>query len=259
MCQIFLQNVKQILQFSPFDAIDRRKSKQILLKSEAISYILRIYQEMGDDSMQNITIDFRLSIDQIIDLIGVLVAIITAVVSGVYVVVTNTQKFELTENYRKELLDWYSETSGLMIDIIHHIESGAFFDKDFRDEKTNLLSRLFAKVELGRFYCPNVIKGDGFGKRKPSAYQGYRHITREFLQHFYNIASEAESSDCVTSLWEMEKHYTSMIFNMIKPSVRNKRYSKYTEIAIPEGQSIEDFIRENPDKISMFDYVYIEP
>lgn len=204
--------------------------------------------------MENITIDLTITPDQIISAIGILVTIVIAVIGGVYAIVTNTKKYELTENYRKELLDWYSTTVSIMIDIIHHVKSGEFFELSFKPKRIELLSRLSTQTEIGRFYCPNVIKKDGFGKRKPSAYQGYRHINLEFLLHFYSVACNADSTGCANVLWDMERHFTSMIFDTIEPRKRNKLYSKYTEITIPEGRSIEDYIRENPEKISVFSH-----
>ena len=202
--------------------------------------------------MENITIDLTITSDQIISAIGILVTIVIATIGGIYAIITNTKKYELTENYRKELLDWYSVTVGIMIAIIHHVESGEFFEQSFTPKRAELLSRLSTQTEIGRFYCPNVIKKDGFGNRKPSAYQGYRHINLEFLLYFYNIASDSKSNESIRKLWDMERHFTSMIFDTIEPRKRNKLYSKYTEITIPAGRSIEDYIRENPEKISVF-------
>ena len=67
--------------------------------------------------MENITIDLTITSDQIISAIGILVTIVIATIGGIYAIITNTKKYELTENYRKELLDWYSVTVGIMIAI----------------------------------------------------------------------------------------------------------------------------------------------
>lgn len=42
------------------------------------------------------------------------------------------------------------------------------------------------------------------------------------------------------------------MFKMIKPRKYNKKYSKYLSITIPKGQSIEDYIAENPNNANLF-------
>lgn len=54
-----------------------------------------------------------------------------------------------------------------MIEIIHYCESGVFESEQFIQEKNKLLSKLSTAVEIERFYFPNVIKNDEFGKDKP--------------------------------------------------------------------------------------------
>ncbi len=55
------------------------------------------------------------------------------------------------------------------------------------DLKMKKLSKLSSLIEQGRFYFPNIDRGDGFGKDKPSAYQGYRNIVLDTLVYLYQI------------------------------------------------------------------------
>ena len=137
--------------------------------------------------------------ENIIAILGIAVTVVIAVVTAVYTLVTNTKKYELTENYRCELLTWYQDVVDTMILIIHYCEAGVFNSENFKKERIELLSKLSSLVEKGRFYFPNVIKGDGFGENKPEAYQGYRHINLEFLLHFYHIASNENNIFSVSS------------------------------------------------------------
>lgn len=203
--------------------------------------------------MNNPVVNFTLSTESIIAIVGIVVTVLIAIVGGIYAIVTNTKKYELTENYRKELLQWYSSVVDLMVKIIHCSKSGEFFSPDFMHEKTNMLSRLSALTEVGRFYFPNVIKGDNFGSQKPSAYQGYRHINLEFLLHFYKVASQANDNIHIALLWKLERNFTAVIFDMIEPRKRNHDYSKYLALTMPEGRAIEDFLDENPNNINIFD------
>lgn len=200
--------------------------------------------------MDNISINFALTIESIIAILGIVVTILIATIGGIYAIITNTKKYELTENYRKELLQWYSTVVDLMIKIIHYSECGKFNSSEFKPQRTAMLSQLSALTEVGRFYFPNVLKGDTFGNEKPSAYQGYRHINLEFMLHFYHVASSNNSN--IALLWRLERNFTSVIFDMIEPRKRNRDYAKYLAITVPKGKAIEDFIYENPHNIKVF-------
>lgn len=202
--------------------------------------------------MDNAAVNLTFSTESIIAIVGIVITILIAIIGGIYAIVTNTKKYELTENYRKELLQWYSSVVDLMIKIIHYSESGEFFSPKFMSQKTDMLSQLSALTEIGRFYFPNVIKGDHFGIQKPSPYQGYRHINLEFLLHFYQVASQTSDNRRTALLWKLERNFTAVIFDMIEPRKRNHDYSKYLALTIPEGKAIEDFIDENPNNINIF-------
>ena len=202
--------------------------------------------------MDNTVANLTFSTESIIAIVGIAVTVLIAIIGGIYAIVTNTKKYELTENYRKELLQWYSSVVDLMIKIIHYSESGEFFSSEFLLQKADMLSRLSALTEVGRFYFPNVIKGDNFGRQKPSAYQGYRHINLEFMLHFYQIASQASDSSYSALLWKLERNFTAVIFDMIEPRKRNRDYEKYLSLTIPKGRIIEDFIYESPNNINIF-------
>lgn len=203
--------------------------------------------------MDNISIDLVLTTESVIAILGILATILIAAIGGIYAIVTNTKKYELTENYRKELLQWYSSVVNLMIKIIHCSEDKNFYSPRFAEQRTAMLSQLSALTEIGRFYFPNVIKGDNFGAEKPSAYQGYRHINLEFLLHFYYVAASNNCDDNYTSvLWKLERNFTSVIFDMIEPRKRNRDYAKYLAMTIPKDKAIEDFIYENPKNMNVF-------
>lgn len=184
--------------------------------------------------------EIKFTIDSIITIISIVVTALIAIISGIYAIVTNTKKYELTENYRKELLQWYTSVVNLMIKIIHSSGNG-----DLLSQKNEMLSQLSALTEVGRFYFPNVIKGDGYGSKKPSAYQGYRHINLELMLHFYRVALGDTDGTKTALLWRLERNFTSVIFDMIEPRKRNRDYSKYLAITIPEGKAIEDFAYED--------------
>ena len=158
--------------------------------------------------MEGIPVNLTFTTESIIAILGIVVTIFIAAVGGIYAIVTNTKKYELTENYRKELLQWYSSVVNLMSKIIHYSECEKFYSPEFAEQRIAMLSELSALTEVGRFYFPNVIKGDNFGIEKPSAYQGYRHINLEFLLHFYRIASNDCDDRHISVLWKLERNFT---------------------------------------------------
>ena len=190
-----------------------------------------------------------ISVEAIITLLGIVATIIIAVIGGVYTIVTNTKKYELTESFRRELLEWYTSVVTLMMGCIHYYEEGILFEKEFSAKKAEMMSLLSSYIEVGRFYFPNVLKKDRFGEKKPSAYQGYRHIYLEFLVSFYDLLSAPKETKQLSKLRHLERYFTSAIFDMVEPRKRIKDYAKYLALTLPEGKTIEDFIRENSGRI----------
>lgn len=185
----------------------------------------------------------------IIAAIGIGVTIIIASVSAVYTLVTNTKKYELTQSYRQEIMAWYHKVVSLMLRIIQFIK-----DKDFKNEhKANLLSDFSALIEVGRFYFPNSID-DSYGNQKPSAYQGHRDIGLSILVKFYEIAQEADDdNEAIDKLTILERHFTSYIFDVIKPRSRNMEIGKYLSISAPKSTTMEDYLSHNSECQNILD------
>ena len=196
--------------------------------------------------------NINLSSETIVTLIGIIVSAVVSIIAGIYAIVTNTKKFELKEEYRKELLEWYSKTNRVLIRVIHSIEYEEFYTNNFQNERIALISDLSFFVELGRFYFPNIIDRDEFGKNKPSAYKGYRHIALEFLMSFYDMISSDNELKDTSKLVRIERHFTSFVFDAINPRDRIKDYSKYSELKLPPNMAIEDYIAEDYDNIKIF-------
>lgn len=196
--------------------------------------------------------NYNLDAEVIVAIIGIVVTIIISVIGGIYAIVTNTKKFELKENYCNELLNWYTSTNRILIRFIHSIKDGEFYNDDFKNEKASLISELSLAIEIGRFYFPNIIKNDNFGDEKPLAYQGYRHIVLEFLMYFYDTVSNNEANINIHRLIKAERMFTSFVFEAVNPRKRIKDYSKHSDMEIPAGMAIEDFIMLDPNNINVF-------
>lgn len=191
--------------------------------------------------MQTPAVQLTLSMDNIIAVLGIIVSVVIAVIGGIYAVANNTKKYELSENYKQEILAWYGQTVEIMMWVIH-------FYKENKDDKTALFERLAmlsAMVERGRFYFPNVLKGDTYGSKKALAYKGYRHICLEFLVNFYEVSKPGRAmndNDRERMLWKLERGFTSCIFEMVDPRKRNKKYAKIVDMYLPSAERIVEYL-----------------
>ena len=130
---------------------------------------------------------------------------IIAVIALIYSWRSNTKKYELTEQYRNNALEWYSNTINILIELKTKVECLN------NDERFKLLSMLSSQIELGRFFFPNIDKKDSFGENKPLAYQGYRHIALEFLVFSYNLFMREDAKKHLLHAEELQRHFTSYI------------------------------------------------
>jgi len=171
-----------------------------------------------------------------IAIISIVVPAIISIIGGVYAVVKSTKKFELADSYRKEILEWYSNTIIIMTTIISKVKK--------EDDRTAELSSLSAQIEIGRFYFPNINKNDGYGKYKPVAYQGYRMIVLDFLVYFYDTAKKPDAKMYKSALWEFLRLYTSAVFDIISPKDRINKIKKYSDFVMNEEVSLNDFLTD---------------
>lgn len=168
--------------------------------------------------------------------IGVTLGI--SIVGGIYAIITNTKKYELAEQYKRELLEWYEKTVFVIIELL-----GITSNK----EKKQLLSKLSSLIEVGRFYFPNINKNDGYGSEKPSAYRGYRHITLYFLVYIYELAKMEDYEDNKEIIRLLEREFTAQVFNCIDPNKRKKQLKRYADYIMPNDISLND-IKKMEDK-----------
>ncbi len=169
-------------------------------------------------------------------------ALILALGSFAYTWITNTKKYELTEQYRNNLLRWHEETTSILIQLKLVTE----FNCVNESEKCELLSKLSSQIEVGRFYFPNIDKGDSFGNDKPMAYQGYRHIALEFLVFSYNIFLREDAKEYIGHATELQRHFTSYIYELLSPKKYNKDVCKYTTVTFNKDIILEEFLSQDP-------------
>lgn len=183
-----------------------------------------------------------MKVSDLLTLVSIAVTIIIAVIGGIYAIITNTKRFELSEQYKNELLSWY----GKVVFVISKLQ-GECTGK----ERNNALQELSALIEIGRFYFPNINKKDGYGKEKPLAYQGYRHVALDFLVLIYQMGDDTNISKCREKIEYMERNFTSIVFEVVAPNDRIKNIKQYAKIIMPPQMSIEDFMVSEYDETSI--------
>lgn len=183
------------------------------------------------------------SITDWISFLGIVVTVIIAIIGGIYGIVSSTKKYELTEEYKRELLEWYKHVVETMILIIHLVSNDCWNGDQFLERKIELLSDLSALAERGRFYFPNIIQNDDYGINKLPAYQGHRNSVIDFIIQFYDECSKEKIS--LKKLQQLERSYNSAIYVVIDPVKRNMQYRRHLEITIPKGQTRDDYKKEN--------------
>lgn len=173
-----------------------------------------------------------MNISEYLTLLSIIIPVVISVIGAIYKISTDTKKFELSEYYTKELLDWYEKT-------IFSIKKIKLANTD--ENKNVYLAELSSLIDVGRFYFPNIIKNDGYGEDKPEAFKGHRHISLEFLVWIYDLLNYNDYNDVKQYVDFYERQFTSIIFSRLKPHNRNKHYSKYTNITLSENTSARDF------------------
>lgn len=91
------------------------------------------------------------------------------------------------------------------------------------DDREGALSQLLALIDIGRFYFPNIDKGDGFGEEQPLAHQGYRHVALDFLVLICQMGDEMNVNKCRDEIGYMRRHFTAIVFKIVSPNKEQKK------------------------------------
>jgi hypothetical protein len=150
-----------------------------------------------------------------------------------------SKRCELDSMYRKEMVSWYSNVTELLNTLRDNI------GHDDTRELNEKLARLSAFIDQGRFYFPNIIKDESYGKEKPTAFQGHRDLTLDFLVAYYYIARRKDANIHKNDLIDLQRFFTSRVFDCLQPRDFIKRAGKFTSIKADEEYSLEKFLISN--------------
>ena len=172
------------------------------------------------------------------------ISLLISILTLIYTIFSNKKKYELTYQYYNDVLTWHNQTVDILIAL-------KLFEGNY-SQKNELLAQLSAKIEAGRFYFPNIDRKDNFGKEKPLAYQGYRNVVLDFLVYQYQLFQRDDYKMYLRHAEELQKQFTSYIFQYLQPSKHRKKVGENTTIDVQFNFTIEDFLKQKPESIKKF-------
>ncbi|MGJ7913797.1 hypothetical protein [Neobacillus sp. LXY-1] len=176
-------------------------------------------------------------------------SVIISLLAFFYTFKSNTKKYELSSSFRKELVDWFTQTIRILIELKLLAKAN-----ERKSKYTELLAKLSAQIEIGRLYFPNINKSDKFGEDKPIAYQGYRNVVLEFLVLSYRIFDKEDANKYVKHAEYLQREFTSQLFEVINPTRVLNDVKKLTSRTFTTEYSFEDFLSQNPDSYKNFNW-----
>lgn len=145
-------------------------------------------------------------------------------------------KYAVESGHTKELLEWHAQVVQLLAKT-QHMQPG----RNSAEHRADL-ALLSALIEQGRFFFPNIDKLDGYGAEKPPAYRGYRNLALDFLVACYNLLHESSTPAGSDRLRLLQRHFTSVVFEIVRPKERLETIRSLTDRYFLKNQSFEDFL-----------------
>jgi hypothetical protein len=176
-----------------------------------------------------------------------MIAAFSLLVSGVtflfYFKDRRREKFQLVNNYLKQLLEWHGDTVQILISLRNSVS------QTDSPDKSSLLCKLSGQIEKGRFFFPNIDKNDGFGNEKPVAYQGYRNLTLDFLVYSYNLFSKKNASHFIRHAEVLQREFTSIVYQVVRPKDNLQEIKRLTDKFYAYESIFEDYLEKDPNSI----------
>jgi hypothetical protein len=167
---------------------------------------------------------------------------------------SKVKKYEIMRDYRSTIIAWYSETVELLIELRSLLVSVNDKDDKLAKEqlKLKMMSHLSSQIEVGRLYFPNLDKGDGYGKEKPKAFQGYRNLTLDFLVFSYNIFLEKDVVVYAEHLVRLQREFTSIICETVGPEEFLNELKKHSDKYFSHNLTYHEFLEKDPANRDLF-------
>lgn len=162
-----------------------------------------------------------------IDNLSLIVSIIAITVS---IRANRYSRLQVSSEYREFILDWYEKC----IQIMEKLHTGNYDGK----EKQNLIAKLRALSEEGRFIFPNIDKKDGYRENRQIGFKWHDSVERGFLDEFC-LQCESPVID-KEKLKTARNNFTSTVFEFLNVERFIKCLNKELQTSYKENKSIED-------------------
>lgn len=178
-----------------------------------------------------------------------IIAILFSIFATVYSYIKSTKKYELRYEYFKEIHNWHNKVIFILIEMRESLTR----DKNLNvKDKNTLLIELSTLIEVGRFYFPNIDKGDEFGKEKPLIYRGYRNLVLDYLVFSYDIFKRNDSVNYQHHLLYLQRNFTSLIFEIINPNEMMEERKKHLSKDYYKKLNYQNFLDEREENLDIF-------
>ena len=179
--------------------------------------------------------------DPVADFISALSLCLSLALAFLYIADRKHKKYAFANEYSKQIMDWYSEVIEVLINLRLKSELK-------KSDLTQELVKLSALIERGRFFFPNIDKGDRFGVEKPIAYRGYRNLALDFLVASYKLFSGSNPKQHLVQAERLSRYFTSIVFEIIRPEENLERIREITDRYFAKEAMFEDFMSKDHSK-----------
>jgi len=152
-------------------------------------------------------------------------------------------RFSVESEHVTALLSWHEKVVALLMRFRHLKQDKQ--DPGFLAD----MASLSALIEQGRFLFPNIDRDAEFGKEKPPAYRGLRNLALDFLVASYNSLREPWSDKLDEDLQLLQRHFTSIIFDLVHPKHRLDTIRALTDRYFVRDESFEGFLKHRDGEI----------
>ena len=168
------------------------------------------------------------------NIVAAISLLVSLVLASYYIRDRQITKLSIEKAYVDELLSWCDEVLKTIGRLRSVAETGA------RTRVAELRNELSILIDQGRFFFPNIDKGDNFGAHKPPAFRGYRNLALDFLVAIYDVYSKEPSPEDIDLAEHMRRCFLSIVFEVVNPRDRLNRIKSITDHYFTDEKTFED-------------------
>jgi len=166
--------------------------------------------------------------------------LVSAALAFFYIRDRRHAKIALEISHANRLMEWH----GAVIEVLLFLK--LTWNQSSGEKHREHLARLSGLIDQGRFFFPNLDRGDGYGASKPPAFRGYRNLALDFLVGSFNLFSKPPTSEAEADVDSLRRHFTSILFEVLCPRERLARIRSLTDRYFIKDVCYQQFL-DHPD------------